>query len=117
MTKNTPDKQELREHEFSEVRRSDRAPTQHLELEDLKNVCLSMTVDLGSTPMLVREVLDLRCGSVIRLNKTAGEPTDVYIGTQVFSKGEVVVIGDGLHVRIGDIAGTEERSEDNSLGK
>lgn len=115
--KNPSDRPEPHEHEFSEVKRVDRPPTQHLDLEALKDVKLPMTADLGHTTMLVRDVLELRCGSVIQLNKTAGEPTDVYIGNQLFSKGEVVVIGDTLHVRIGDIAGLEERSEDSHLAK
>ena len=109
--------QEPQNHEFSEVRRADRSPTQHIEIEDLKDVKLSMTADLGQATMLVREVLELHCGSIIQLNKTAGEPTDVYVGSQIFSKGEVVVIGDALHIRIGEIIGLEERSEDGSLAK
>lgn len=111
----TSDKPEAREHEFDEVRRMDRAPSAHLELTDLKDVKLPITVDLGFCSMLVREILELKRGSVIRLNKMAGDATDVFVGEQEFAKGEVVVIGDSLHVRIGDIAGTEERSEDEVL--
>jgi flagellar motor switch protein FliN/FliY len=115
--RNAGDRQEPRDHQFSEVRRPAGVPTQHLELQDLKDVKLPMTVDLGQRAMLVREVLDLRVGSVIRLNKTAGEPTDVSVGGQPFAKGEVVVIGDSLHVRIGDINGAEERPEESGFGQ
>lgn len=108
-----PERQEARDHQFSEVRRAAQVPSQHLELTDLREVKLPLTVDLGQCNMLVREVLELKRGSVIRLNKTAGDATDVCVGEQPIAKGEVVVIGDSLHVRIGDIVGTEERSEDD----
>lgn len=113
----TSDKHGARDHEFSEVRRADRAPSAHLELTDLRDVKLPITVDLGLCSMLVREVLDLKRGSVIRLNKMAGDATDVFVGDQPIAKGEVVVIGDSLHVRIGDIVGTEERAEDDVFSK
>lgn len=112
-----PQKSEARDHEFGEVRRVERAPTQHLNVDDLKDVRLPLTVDLGICSMLVREVIELKRGSVIRLNKTAGDATDVYVGEQPVAKGEVVVIGDSLHVRIGDIIGAEERSEDDGFSK
>jgi flagellar motor switch protein FliN/FliY len=108
-----PDTPDAREHRFNEVRRAERAPTQHLDIEDLKTVRLFLTVDLGHTSMLVREVLELQQGSVVRLNKVAGETTDIEVGGEYFARGEVVVIGDALHVRISEIVGAEEKPEDD----
>jgi flagellar motor switch protein FliN/FliY len=107
------DKPDAQDYRMGEVRRPDKAPTQHLDMEDLRPVRLALSVDLGTCPMLVREVLELKRGSVVRLNKVAGETTDVTIGGQLLARGEVVVIGDSLHVRISDIVGTEERLDED----
>jgi len=65
--------------------------------------------------MLVREVLDLKQGSIVPLDKLAGEMTDIYVNGIPLAKGEVVVIGDSLHVRVGEILGvaaSEKEAED-----
>ena len=60
--------------------------------------------------MLVREVLELKRGSIVQLDKLAGEMTDIYVNGLHLARGEVVVIADVLHVRIGEIVGREEKS-------
>lgn len=107
---------EPREHEFGEVRRTERPPVQHLDIDDLKSVRLELSVDLGCARMLVRDVLELKRGSVVRLDKVAGETTDITVGGLPFARGEVVVIGDTLHVRVGELVGAEERTEDDAPG-
>lgn len=84
-------------------------PGVHLGIEDLRKVCLNVTADLGNCPLLVREVLELKRGSVLPLNKMAGEMADIYINGIPLAKGEVVVIGDSLHVRIAEIYGLSEK--------
>ena len=108
------DKPAPQEASFNEVRRADRAPSQHLELADLKAVRLTLTADLGESSMLVRDVLELQSGSVIRLNKVAGETTDIQVGGMPLARGEVVVIGEMLNVRISEIVGAEERVDDDA---
>ena len=76
-----------------------------LSLHDLRNVRLNITADLGQCMMLVRDVLALKRGSVVALNKLAGEMTDLYANGIPLAKGEVVVIADSLHVRISEITG------------
>ena len=97
--------------EFDEVVRREPSSGEHSTIEDLYPVCLALTGDLGRCTMLVREVLELKRGSVVTLDKLAGETTDICINGIPMAKGEVVVIADSLHVRVADIVGTGEKDE------
>ena len=99
-----------REHAFEEVGPVERS-NERLQIEDLRDVRLGITAELGSCTMLVREVLKLERGSVVQLHKLAGEMSDIYVNDLPMARGEVVVIGDTLHVRIGEIIGVEEKAE------
>jgi flagellar motor switch protein FliN len=102
---------EAQDHDFREITGPDVRPVQHLSIDDLKRVRLSLSADLGTTTMLVRDVLELRRGSVIQLDKLAGEMTDLYVNNLHLARGEVVVIGDMLHVRIGEITGGDDEEK------
>ena len=104
-----PREQEAKDHQFVEVVEEE-VSANHLSLSDLAQVKLGLNVDLGSSLMLVRDVLGLKLGSVVTLEKLAGEMTDLYINDRLLGRGEVVVIGDTLHVRIGEIQGADEDS-------
>ena len=99
------------EHEFQEIVPVSGPPASNLQLDDLKRVKLIVSADLGSCKMYVRDVLELQRGSVVQLDKLAGEMTDIYVNGQALARGEVVVIGDTLHVRIGEIMGQEHKGE------
>ncbi|OPZ64810.1 MAG: Flagellar motor switch protein FliN [Candidatus Aerophobetes bacterium ADurb.Bin490] len=73
------------------------------------DVPLSVTVELGRTNKLVREVLDLSPGSVIELDKLAGEPVDILVNGKYIAKGEVVVIDENFGIRITDIVRPADR--------
>ncbi len=103
------------EHEFEEVQATPATSTQRLALDDLKKVCLTVSADLGRCEMLVRDVLRLQPGSVVSLDKLAGEMTDIYANGLPLARGEVVVIGDTLHVRIGEIVGTLENEVESPV--
>lgn len=83
-------------------------PFEHLSLDDVMNVRLRLTAELGKAPMKVREVLELKVGSIVTLNKLAGEPTDISVNGLPLARGEVVVISDILHVRISEILNSIE---------
>ncbi len=68
-------------------------------------------MELGRTHRKIREVLELGPGSVVELDKLAGEPVDVLVNGKLFAKGEVVVIDENFGVRITDILTIEERIE------
>ena len=99
------------DHTFEEFVPVAGSPNTHLQVNDLRRVKLCVSADLGSCDMRVREVLELRRGSVVQLSKLAGEMTDIYVNGQTLARGEVVVIGDTLHVRIGEVVGQEHKGE------
>lgn len=78
-------------------------------LDVLLDVPLEITVELGRVRMLVREVLDLGTGSIVEVDKAAGEPVDVLVNGRMVAKGEVVVIEDNFGVRITEIINPNER--------
>lgn len=75
----------------------------------IQDVPLEVTVELGRTKKPIREILEFNPGTVIELDKIAGEPIDVLVNGKFIAKGEVVVIDESFGVRITDIIGTEER--------
>ncbi|WP_438316698.1 flagellar motor switch phosphatase FliY [Candidatus Caldatribacterium sp. SIUC1] len=78
-------------------------------LELLFDVTLPLVVELGRTRLSVREILDLGPGSIIELDKLAGEPVDLYVNDVLFARGEVVVIEENFGIRITEIVSPEER--------
>ncbi len=76
-------------------------------LDLLHGVEMTVTVELGRTKMLLRELLALQTGSVIELDRAAGSPVDVLINDNLLARGEVVVLDDEYGVRILDIVMTD----------
>lgn len=66
----------------------------------LMDLTLPVSIELGRTSMSVQEVLRLGRGSVIQLDRLAGEPIDVFIGDRRFAEGEVVVLGEHFGIRL-----------------
>jgi len=80
---------------------------QNMEL--LKDVPLTVTVRLGKSTMTISDVLDLGEGSIIELDKLAGELVDLYVNGKLIAKGEVVVIDESFGFRVKDIISPAER--------
>ena len=74
------------------------------------DVPLQVTVELGRTKKTIREILDLSTGSIVELDKLAGEPVEIQINGHYLAKGEVVVIDENFGVRITEIASPAERA-------
>ncbi len=75
----------------------------------LMDVPLKLTVELGRTTKLVKEILALAPGAVVELDKLAGEAVDILVNEKLIAKGEVVVIDENFGVRITEIVNPEER--------
>lgn len=69
----------------------------------LSDVNLNVRIELGRTRMLVEDVLKLGDGSVVVLDKLAGDPVDVYVNDRLVARGEVLVLNDCFCVRISDV--------------
>lgn len=78
-------------------------------IELLMDIPLEISVELGRVKMLVRDVVELGTGSIVEIDKAAGEPVDVMVNGRVVAKGEVVVIEDNFGVRITEILTPQER--------
>jgi flagellar motor switch protein FliN/FliY len=83
------------------------APSRRLEL--LLDVPLELSVELGRTRMSIQDLLSLGPGSVVELDKVAGEPLDILVNNRLVARGEVVVVNDKFGVRITDIVSPSER--------
>ncbi|WP_425415014.1 flagellar motor switch phosphatase FliY [Pseudobacillus wudalianchiensis] len=78
-------------------------------LSMLLDIPLQVTVELGRTNRSVKDILDLTAGSIIELDKLAGEPVDILVNSRLVAKGEVVVIEENFGVRITDILSQSDR--------
>lgn len=91
-------------------------PTEHAKdeaearrLELLLDVPLDVSVELGRARLSIQELLNLSPGSVIELDKVAGEPLDILVNQRLVARGEAVVVNDKFGVRITDIVSPTER--------
>lgn len=78
-------------------------------LEFILDIALQLTVELGRTKLLVKDVLQLNQGSVVELTKLAGEPLDVFVNSKLVARGEAVVVNDKFGIRLLDIVSPNER--------
>jgi flagellar motor switch protein FliN/FliY len=79
------------------------------DLEFLLDIPLMVSVELGRTRMLINDLLQLGQGSVVELEKLAGEPMEIFVNSRLIARGEVVVINEKFGVRLTDIVSPSER--------
>ncbi|MGM8214478.1 flagellar motor switch phosphatase FliY [Bacillaceae bacterium W0354] len=93
--------------DFEEPHYLDSNEQRNLDL--LMDIPLNVSVELGRTRKSIKEILELNSGSIVELDKLAGEPVDILINNQLIAKGEVVVIDENFGVRVTDIINQAER--------
>ena len=76
----------------------------------LMSVQLQVTVELGKTNLTISDVVDLQKGSVIELDRVAGEAVDIFVNGSLIARGDVVVVDDKYGVRITELIPVEERA-------
>lgn len=84
------------------------ASTEKASLELLRDVELDLRIELGRTLMNLEDVLQLRQGSVVPLDKLAGDPVDVYVNGRLVARGEILVLNDNFCVRVAELIASEE---------
>lgn len=99
----------IEEANFSDFDPVDLNKTEQQNLDMLLDIPLEVTVELGRTERSIRDILDLSSGSIVELNKLAGEPVDVFVNKKLIAKGEVVVIEENFGVRVTDIISQTDR--------
>lgn len=80
-------------------------------LDLLLDVTLQVTVEVGRARMTIQDILQLGQGSVMELEKLAGEPLDIFINGKQVARGEAVIVNEKFGVRLTDIISPEERAE------
>lgn len=80
-------------------------------LDFILDIPLQVTVELGRTKLLVKDILQLNQGAVIELTKLAGEHLDIFVNSKLVARGEAVVVNDKFGVRLVDIISPNERVE------
>lgn len=80
-------------------------------LDFILDIPLQVTVELGRTKLLVKDILQLNQGAVVELTKLAGEPLDIFVNSKLVARGEAVVVNDKFGVRLVDIVTPNERVE------
>lgn len=79
------------------------------DIDFLLDVPLDVTVELGRSRMLIKDLLQLGQGSVVELEKLAGEPMEILVNNKLIARGEVVVVNEKFGVRLTDIVSPAER--------
>jgi flagellar motor switch protein FliN len=80
-------------------------------LEFLYDVPLQISVEVGRSKILLKDLLKMGEGYVIELDKLAGEPLDLYVNSRLIAKGEAVMVGDKFGIRLTDVMSPADRIE------
>lgn len=91
------------------ARASSETSADESSLDIIMDIPLEVSVELGRVKMQVRDVVELGAGSIVEIDKAAGEPVDVLVNGRLVARGEVVVIDDNFGVRITEILSIQER--------
>ncbi|RMG69719.1 MAG: flagellar motor switch protein FliN [Nitrospirae bacterium] len=100
---------EPEEAKFSELKGNGEGSETTRDINFLLDIPLEVTVELGRSRILIQDLLKLGHGSVIELDKIAGEPMEILVNNKLIAKGEVVVVNEKLGVRLTEIISPEER--------
>jgi flagellar motor switch protein FliN/FliY len=95
--------------DLTEEAKSPRPDSGKRELDFILDIPLDVSAELGRTRLLINELLQLGQGSVVELNKLAGEPLEIYVNGKLVARGEAVVINEKFGVRLTDIISPIER--------
>ena len=82
-------------------------PPEKVSMDLLRDVTLDLKIELGHTRMNLDEILQLRRGSVVTLDKLAGDPVDIFVNGRMVARGEVLVLNDNFCVRVAELIGSD----------
>lgn len=96
---------------MSDTPEENQPPIDKKNLDFILDIPLQVTVELGRTKLLVKDILQLNQGAVVELTKLAGEPLDIFVNSKLVARGEAVVVNEKFGVRLVDIVTPNERVE------
>ena len=91
----------------AETETKERGSSENLRV--LENIEVKLTVEVGSTEIKIRDLLRLNEGSVVELDRLAGEPLDLLVNNTVVAQGEIVLVNDRYGIRLTRVVPAEER--------
>ncbi|SEQ58007.1 flagellar motor switch protein FliN/FliY [Virgibacillus subterraneus] len=103
------DSSSIQQATFSNFEQVELNKNEQRNLDMLLDIPLKVTVELGRTKRTIKDILELSAGSIIELDKLAGEPVDILVNEKLIAKGEVVVIDENFGVRVTDISSRTDR--------
>ncbi|MDQ1327945.1 MAG: flagellar motor switch protein FliN [Candidatus Poribacteria bacterium] len=103
------DRQFIQEEQVSEPKRPLTQQIGGTNIEILLDIPLEVSVELGRTKIVIRDLVQLGPGSIIELDKLIGEPVDLLVNDNLIARGEVVVFDENFGIRITDIVTPTER--------
>jgi len=83
-----------------------------MNIDSLLDISVEISVEIGRTKLTIGELLALSKGSIIELNRIAGESVDIYVNDKLLGKGEIVLVNERLGVRIMEILTPKERVQE-----
>jgi flagellar motor switch protein FliN/FliY len=86
-------------------------PGDKSKLDFLFDVPLKVSVEVGRAMLLVKDLLKMQEGYVIELDKTSGEPLDLYVNSRLIARGEAVLVNDRFGIRLTEVVSPSERLE------
>jgi len=92
---------------FEQLRPEGKAESKNIDM--LLDVTLPVSIELGRTALKIEDILNLGPGSVVELDKLAGEPVDILVNEKLLAKGEVVVVDENFGVRITSMISPQDR--------
>lgn len=84
-------------------------PVDDGKMDMIMDIPVTVSVEIGRTKLNIRNLLQLQQGSIVELDRLAGEPLDIYVNKTLVAHGEVVVVNDKFGVRITDVISKTER--------
>lgn len=100
---------EVKNLDMQEIKSEGEVSSQPRDINFILDVPLELSVVIGRTKILIQELLQLGQGSVIALEKLAGEPMEVFVNDKLIGRGEVVVVNEKFGIRLTDIVSPTER--------
>jgi flagellar motor switch protein FliN/FliY len=87
------------------------AISENKELGFLLDIPLQVSVEIGRSRILIKDLLEMQEGSIIELDKLSGEPLDLYVNSRLIARGEAVLVKDKYGIRLTDVVSPSERIE------
>ena len=111
MNESTETKSQIQSVQFSQLTSMGTDGTKgegRRNLDLILDISVPVSVELGHTNMLIKDILALSQGSIVELDKVAGTPVDLFVRGKLLAQGEVVVVDENFGVKITNICGSEE---------